>query len=136
LLIETHGADVNIQDNKKDTPLHIAFPSFDPNDDDNLTPILVYLFSKTNIDVNIQDKNGHTILHLACIYEIASPDYGDDDYDDEDEDDHDEDDDDDSDAGLEDSVIQNQKADANLSRIVEVIAERCVQQVLDETNLE
>jgi ankyrin repeat protein len=123
LLIGTKGCDVNAQDDDNDTPLHNAFGPFCPNYDDHLVPVFMYLFSQTNIDVNIKGRNGHTILHLACICEIG--------YDDDDGDD-------DSDEGLEGSVIedvQNQKADTNLCRIVEVIAERCVQQVLDETAL-
>jgi ankyrin repeat protein len=32
LLIETHGADVNLQDNYNDTPVHIAFRNFNPAD--------------------------------------------------------------------------------------------------------
>jgi ankyrin repeat protein len=116
-LIETHGCDVNAQNNYKDTPIHYVFRHFDPNDDGHLIPVLVYLLSQKGVDVNIKDKDCYTILHLACICEIA-------------------DDDDDDDEGLKDSVIediQNQKADANLCRIVEIIAERCIQHVLDET---
>jgi len=163
LLIETHGSDVNIQDNNNDTPLHNAFGPFCPNFDGDLIPVLVYLIDQKDIDVNIKDQNGLTVLHLACSCEIGYDGHDDDydgddgdddvdydhndDYDDNDDDDDDNDDDDDeddyssddvedSDEGSEDSVIQNQEADANLCQIVEVIAERCVQQVLDEDNLE
>jgi ankyrin repeat protein len=138
LLIGTHGADVNIQDNKKDTPSHNAFSSFDPNYDDHLVPVLLYLLSQKNIDVNIKDKNGHTLLHLACICEIGYDDDDDDEDDEDDDDEDDEDDEDDSDEDLEDSVIediQNQKADANLCEIVEVIAERCLEQIFDEITI-
>jgi ankyrin repeat protein len=156
LLIGTHGADVNIQDNKKDSPLHNAFSPFFSNHDDHLVPVLMYLFSQKNVDVNIKGKDCYTTLHLACICEIVYSNYGDDDddeddYDDDhdgDEDDHDHDhdddegdyssdDDDDSDEGLEDSVIedvQNQKADTDLCRIVEAIAERCVEQIVNESS--
>jgi ankyrin repeat protein len=127
LLIETKGCDVNAQDKYKDTPLHQALEHLNPHDD-HLVPVLQYLFGQTNADVTIKGERGYTILHLACIREIG---YGSDDSDGSDDED-----DDDSDEGLEDSVIediQNQKADTNLCQIVEAIAERCVQQVLDET---
>jgi ankyrin repeat protein len=167
LLIETHGSDVNIQDNNNDTPLHNAFGPFCPNFDGDLIPVLVYLIDQKDIDVNIKDQNGLTVLHLACSCEIGydghdddydgddgdddvdydhNDDYDDNDDDDDDDDDNDDDDNDneddyssddveDSDEGSEDSVIQNQEADANLCQIVEVIVERCLQQVLDENNM-
>jgi hypothetical protein len=127
LLIETMGCDVNAQDEYNNTPLHNAFLCFNLRNSGAIAA-LTYLINQTNIDVNIKDKNGHTILHLACICEIG--------YDDED--DHDDDDEDDysSDEGLGDSVkgdIKNQKAAANLCQIVEVIVERCIEEVLDET---
>jgi ankyrin repeat protein len=118
LLIETKGVDVNVQDNDKNTPLNSALGYFNPNDGGDIT-VLTYLLTQKGIDVNIKGQYGNTILHLACICEIG-----------------DDDDDYSSDEGLEDSVIQHQKADTNLCQIVEVIAERCVEQVLDETNLE
>jgi ankyrin repeat protein len=118
LLIETKGVDVNVQDNDKNTPLNSALGYFNPNDGGDIT-VLAYLINQKGIDVNIKGQYGNTILHLACICEIG-----------------DDDDDYSSDEGLEDSVIQHQKADTNLCQIVEVIAERCVEQVLDETNLE
>jgi ankyrin repeat protein len=117
LLIGTHGADVNIQDNNKDTPLHIAFRSFDPNYDSHLVPVLVYLVDQKNIDVNIKDQNGLTLLHLACICD--SLDSKNDDYDDYNDEDS-------SDDKL------NAETDAIFSHILEIIAERCVEQILDE----
>jgi ankyrin repeat protein len=116
VLIETHGCDVNVQDNNNDTPLHHAFRHFNPDDSGDIT-VLTYLINQKNINPNINGKNGHTIFHLACICKIG------------DDDDDDDEDDDDSDEGLEDSVIQNQDADTNLCLIVEAIAERCIQQV-------
>jgi hypothetical protein len=116
VLIETHGVDVNIQNKERNTPIHLAFRCFDPNKGGDIT-VLTYLINQKNINPNINGKNGHTLLHLACIREIG----------------YDSDDVKNSDEGLEDSVIQNQKADTNLSEIVEIIAERCIQQVLDET---
>jgi ankyrin repeat protein len=70
LLIETHGADVNVQDNYKNTPLHNAFQPFNPDDDGNFGDItaLTYLLSQDGIDANITDQHGHTLLHAACLY--------------------------------------------------------------------
>jgi ankyrin repeat protein len=124
-LIETQGFDVNAQDNNKNTPLHCALRNFYPNNSRDITAF-THLINQMNINVNIKDRCGLTLLQLACIHKIGYDD------DDDDGDDHS------SDEGLDDSVIrdiQNQKADTNLCQIVEAIAERCVQQVLDETNL-
>jgi ankyrin repeat protein len=61
LLIETHGADINIQDNNEDTPLHYALCYFDPNKNGIIT-VLQYLSYQTNT----KGQCGGTILHLAC----------------------------------------------------------------------
>jgi ankyrin repeat protein len=63
LLIETHGADINAQNDDGSTPLHKIF---DPDGGVN-RGILMYLLSQKGIDVNIQGENGSTILHLACF---------------------------------------------------------------------
>jgi ankyrin repeat protein len=147
LLIETHGADVNALDHDNDTPLCEALYSFSPG----VTTVLKYLLSQKDVDVNIKDQDGYTLLHLACILENSDLDYDehvegyyDEDYDDDEdyEDDEDEDDGDgnyssddiDSDEDLEDSVIEhklNAKCDTILCPIVEIIIERCVEQVLN-----
>jgi ankyrin repeat protein len=135
LLIETMGCGVNVRDSDNDTPIHNALRCFDPNDDDHLVPVLMYLVDQKGINPNIKDKNGHTLLHLACICKIGDDGDDHDENDHYDYDDYDYDHEDSPDESSEDSVIQNQEADTNLSEIVEIIAERCVQQVLDETYL-
>jgi ankyrin repeat protein len=146
LLIETHGADVNALDHDNDTPLCEALYSFSPG----VTTVLKYLLSQKDVDVNIKDQDGYTLLHLACILENSDLDYDehvegyydedyddDEDYEDDDEDDGDgnySSDDIDSDEDLEDSVIEhklNAKCDTILCPIVEIIIERCVEQVLN-----
>jgi ankyrin repeat protein len=62
-LIEVHGADVNVEDGDKNTPIHIAFCNFAPNYGD--INVLAYLLAKNNFDTNITDPNGCTLLHLA-----------------------------------------------------------------------
>jgi ankyrin repeat protein len=66
VLIETIGADVNVQNNDEDTPLHYAFRAFDPNDGGDIT-VLMYLLSQGNVNANIKDGHGYTLLHRACI---------------------------------------------------------------------
>jgi ankyrin repeat protein len=65
LLIETLGCDVNAQDNHKNTPLHHAFRSFDPNEGCNIA-VLMYLLNQKGVNVNIKGYIGETLLHLAC----------------------------------------------------------------------
>jgi ankyrin repeat protein len=124
LLIETMGCDVNAQNNDKDTPLHIAFHCFNPYNSGNIKT-LTYLINQTNANVNIKGKDGHTILHLACICNIHDF-----------EDDMDSEDDSDDDFTNSEENLDNHqeaKAETFLCQIVEIIADRCVQQVLDET---
>jgi ankyrin repeat protein len=106
VLIETKGCDVNAQDNSNDTPLHIALDKFNPDNGGNIN-VLTYLINQQTVNVNIKDKKGHTLLHLACINNLL------------------------------DSrrfVKLNAERDTILSQIVEFIAERCVQQVLDKSS--
>jgi hypothetical protein len=103
LLIETKGCDVNAKDNKKDTPIHSALQLFNPHQGD--VTVLAYLLNQKDVDVNISGKQGHSFLHLASI---NLPSY-------------------------KHSAELNAKFDILFSQIVEVIIERCVQQVLDET---
>jgi ankyrin repeat protein len=107
LLIGTHGADVNVQDTNNDTPLHCAFRYFKQDNGGN-TKVLTYLINQQTVNVNINGKKGHNLLHLACINNLSKS---------------------------KSFIKLNAKADTNLCRIVEVIAERYVQQVLDENNL-
>jgi ankyrin repeat protein len=112
LLIKTQGCDVNIQDDDGNTPLYIAFRQFNGR----ALAVLSYLLSQESVNVNIKSPIGCTLLHEACICNITESDdalNSDDDLDD---------------ANLGD------KSDTILSQIVEVIVERCVQQVLDESS--
>jgi ankyrin repeat protein len=117
LLIETLSCDVNVQNNDNDTPIHLAIYNFYPPTGGDIT-VLTYLINQKNLNVNITNRNDHTLLHLACIREIL-------DLDDADHDSTDSDDDLDDD--------KEAKSDTISSQIVETIAERYVQQVLDET---
>jgi ankyrin repeat protein len=104
LLIETLGYDVNAQDDNDDTPLHQGLCCFNPNSGCNIN-VLTYLINQTNININIKYKNGYTLLHSACIIYLSNTRY---------------------------SAEQNAECDAILCQIVEVIVERCVQEVFDE----
>jgi ankyrin repeat protein len=66
MLIETHGADVNAQDDNQYTPLYFAIRHFDPTEDGVNTNVLLYLFSQKGVNGNIKDQNGCTVLHTAC----------------------------------------------------------------------
>jgi len=102
VLIETIGCDVNTQAENKDTPIHLALRLFNPHQGG--VTVLTYLINQKNINVNIRGKQSHTSLHLACINNL-SPGH---------------------------SSEVNAECDTHLCQIVEIIAERCVQQVLDE----
>jgi ankyrin repeat protein len=105
VLIETTGADVNVQDNNKDTPLHHAFLHFDSYND-GVIATLTYLLSHQSINFNIKSKNDRNLLHWACINNLSKS---------------------------RDSAELNVECDTILCQIVEAIAERCLQQILDET---
>jgi len=65
---------------------------------------LAYIINQKGVNVNIQDKMGHNLLQYACINNIAGKLRG-----------------------------LNTESDTTLCQIIEIIVERCVQQVLDET---
>jgi len=124
VLIETCGADVNVQDDDQNTPIHLALDNFNPHEGGDIT-VLTYLVNQKNVNFNIKDQNDHTLLHLACISDISDLDDADSDSTNSDDDSTDSDDDLDDD--------KEAKSDTISSQIVETIAERYVQQVLDET---
>jgi ankyrin repeat protein len=64
-LIETKGCDVNLLDNKLNTPLYYTFEEFKPNNGGNIAT-LIYLLNQNDVNVNIRGQNGHTLLHFAC----------------------------------------------------------------------
>jgi len=112
-LIETMGFDINIRDDYGAIPLHCAFHGFDPNNDSNII-VLAYLINQNNFNVNIKDQEGCTFLHWACTWDTSDlnnvPD-SEDDWND-----------------------LEAKLDTVLSHIAEIIAERCVEQVFDESS--
>jgi ankyrin repeat protein len=65
LLIETHGADVNAQDNSNNTPLHHALRTFNLNYGGNIT-VLTYLLTHKTVNIHIKNNSGYTLLHVAC----------------------------------------------------------------------
>jgi ankyrin repeat protein len=71
-LIEKHGADVNVQDDDKNTPLHLALVWFDPNNGNTFT-VLSYLINQKNINANIKDSTGCNLLHSVCISNRSAP---------------------------------------------------------------
>jgi ankyrin repeat protein len=105
LLIETMGCDVNAQDNNNNTPLHHALCNFNPDSGGDIN-IFAYLINQTNINVNIGYKKGYTLLHTTSMINLSNKRY---------------------------SVKPNAENDTISCQIVEFIAERCVQQVLDDT---
>jgi ankyrin repeat protein len=107
LLIETLGADVNILNNHQGSPIYYAFLHFNPNKGGDIT-VLTYLINQTNVHLNINGQNSYTLLHLPCILSSEN-----------DEDEYR------SDAEL------DAENDAIFSQIIELVAERCVQHVLD-----
>jgi hypothetical protein len=119
-LIEKHGCDINVLDRDDNTPLHLAFHSLNPNNDNNIT-LFAYLINQNNFNLNIKDQDGYTFLHLACICNILDLD----DYMD-------------SEDGFSDSEDDGNdlkaKSDTVLSQIVEIIAERCVEQIVNESS--
>jgi ankyrin repeat protein len=104
VLIEKHGCDVNVWDNDNYTPLHRAIHRFDPGWGGDVN-VLVYLINQTNIGVNTKYTDDFTLLHSACTINLSNTRY---------------------------SMKLNAECDAISCQIVEAIAERCIQQVLDE----
>jgi ankyrin repeat protein len=107
VLIETLGCDVNVQNKYDDTPIHRAIDNFNPDEGGDIKA-LAYLIDQKDVNANAKGRNDRNLLHLTCINNL-------------------------SDSW--NSAKLNAKVDSNLCQIVEAIAERCVQQVLDETNL-
>jgi ankyrin repeat protein len=116
-LIETHGGDINAQENNdNNTPIHSALLHFDPNDGGDIA-VLTYLINQKNVNVNIKGEYDRSLLHLACVNNLSESDS--------------EDDVTDPDDDLDDVVKLNTETDAIFSQVVEVIVERCL--VSDDT---
>jgi ankyrin repeat protein len=105
VLIEKHGCDVNAHNDNNDAPLDDALRYFDPYYGGDIN-VLVYLINQTNIGVNTKYTEGFTLLHSACTINPST---------------------------TWDPAKQNAECDAISCQIVEAIAERCIQEVLDET---
>jgi len=103
-LIETKCCDVNGLDDDYNTPIQVALQKIEPKRGD--VKVVTYLLTQKSVNINVIDEMGHNLLHLACINDLLDSRY---------------------------SVELNSKADASLCQIVEVIAERCLQQIVDET---
>jgi ankyrin repeat protein len=63
-LIESLGADINLKDSKRQTPIKIAFDNFGRT---NNVDILLYLLNQSGIDIEETDQHGYTPLHHACL---------------------------------------------------------------------
>ena len=109
-LIETMGSDINAQDDKSNTPLHYALENFNPNDGGDINA-LAYLLNQMNVDVNPTCDNYRIILHKACACRPFSfP----------------------NSRSSDDVDNLNAECDSILCQFVGMIAERCVQHILDE----
>ena len=58
-LIHDHNADVNAQDNSKDTPLHMAAAN-------GKEDVALALINEFGCETNIRGRDGRTMLHSAC----------------------------------------------------------------------
>jgi ankyrin repeat protein len=125
-LIGTIGCDVNAQNRDSDTPIHIAFHCLNQRNGSDIN-VWAYLINQKNLNVNIKNSNGHALLHLACISGKDSKD----DFTDSDYDYMDSEDDSDGPEGNLDNHRET-KAETFLCQIVEVIVERCAEQIFDE----
>jgi ankyrin repeat protein len=105
LLIETLGCDVNVRNKHQNTPLQNALRYFDPNKGGDIN-VWAYLINQKNVNLNVKGKKGFNLLQLTCINNLPS---------------------------YSRSARLNPQLDTISCQIVEIIAERLVQQVLDET---
>jgi ankyrin repeat protein len=103
LLIETHGADVNVQDKSNNTSVRLAFLGFKPRNGD--ITALAYLINQNNVNLNIKNEKGCNLLHTTCVNTLPSN---------------------------RRSLEIDAEYDTVFCQIVEFIAERCVQEVFDE----
>ena len=104
VLIEKLGYDVNAQDKDNHTPLHNAIYCFNSSQGD--INVLAYLINQTKTGVNTKYTKGCTLFHSACTINLSNKRY---------------------------SMRENAEYDAISCQIVELIAERCTQEVLEET---
>jgi len=126
-LIENGGCDLNGQDNDNNTLFHQALKHLNRHNGD--ITAFASLINQKAFNINTKGWYGHTLLHSACFDHIS-------DFNDDTDSYGDYFDSDDEYMDLEDYFDDYQEAEADTfsSQIVEIIAERCVQQVLDENN--
>jgi ankyrin repeat protein len=112
-LIETKGCDVNAFDNNKDTPLFCAFQPF-LRDFYGDTSVLTYLLGQNSVNIHITDQSRCNLLHLACMNPFSSLDF---------------------DCEEEEKEFGQREADMFWYPIVQVIADGCLQKVLEENTV-
>jgi ankyrin repeat protein len=105
-LIETLGCDVNAQNDDKNTPIHCALDQFDPRNGGDIY-VLAHLINQNTVNINIKGQCDRTLLHTTCMINRSN---------------------------FWHSAKLNPECDIILSQIVQVIAERCVQQIVDESS--
>lgn len=64
-IVSQHTVDVNIQDDYKQTPLHIACINLKDDLKGDIKSMIEILVNSGQVDVNLQDIDGRTPLHLA-----------------------------------------------------------------------
>jgi ankyrin repeat protein len=104
LLIDILGCDVNVQDTSQNTPVRLALTYFKPHNGGDIA-VLAYLINQKNLNVKIKDQNGFNLLHSACTINPSN---------------------------TWNSAELNPENDTILSQIVEIITERCLQEVFEE----
>jgi ankyrin repeat protein len=65
VLIETHGTDINVLSNSKDTPIHYALRCF-KRDNGGDIDVLAGLINQKGVNSNVKNRGGSTLLHTAC----------------------------------------------------------------------
>jgi ankyrin repeat protein len=105
LLIETKGGDVNAMNDYDKTPIHCALDRFDPKHGGDIN-VLGYLINQKGVNVNAKYKGDYTLLHTTCIVNLQNTSHSDE---------------------------LNAECDTILCQIVEVIANKCLELVLDDT---
>jgi ankyrin repeat protein len=66
-IVEINRADVNMQDDRMNTPLYYTFHR--PTSDFSLS---IYLLNQNGVNLNITDRFGRTLLHLTCMLSLTS----------------------------------------------------------------
>ncbi|KAF4525693.1 hypothetical protein B566_EDAN014793 [Ephemera danica] len=67
-LLNFPECDINLTDNKGNTPFHLAARCRDGGDDDDDDKILPLFIQQDGLQLNVQNDKGQTALHLAARY--------------------------------------------------------------------